>query len=122
MPAAAQETDARVPPPEGYIETTVDLMAAQALARACPTLSVNPIAAQRRSEEVVERLTEAGIDADNISTRMEDPTEAIVAGRDAFLERTGLADGAPPEAACAAGQGEVEAGTGVGGLLVELGG
>jgi hypothetical protein len=116
--AAAQEGP--VPVPEGYVSATLDLMAAQAIGRSCPTLSVDPVAAQARSAAIVAELTARGITAENIATRMADPREALVAGRDAFLARTGLDEGATAASVCAAGRAEIGAGTGVGALLAEV--
>jgi hypothetical protein len=46
---------------------------------------------------------------------------ALAAARQAFLDRHGLAEGAPPAAACAAGRAEIAAESAIGGLLIEVG-
>ncbi|MBM2576196.1 hypothetical protein JQC91_07750 [Jannaschia sp. Os4] len=118
-PAMAQEP---APSPDYFVEGVVASAAAQAVALACPTLSVDLGAAARLSEDVLARLTADGFDPQNLLARMEDPQPAIAALQDAFLARHGLAEGAPSEVACAAGRTELEEGSAIGALLLEVDG
>ena len=116
-PVAAQET---VPAPVYFVEGVFASATAQAVALACPTLSVDPRAAAALSGGILARLTEDGFDPDNLLQRMEDPAPAIAALQDAFLARHGLAEGAASELACAAGEAEIAEESAVGDLLVEV--
>lgn len=115
-PAAAET----VPAPAYFAEGVFASSTAEALARACPTLTMDPIRAARMSEEVLRRLARDGFDPANLLTRMDDPAPAIAALQDAFLARHGLADDTSPRAACAAGHATMEEGTPVGALLREV--
>ena len=116
-PAAAQGT---VPAPDYFVEGVYASATAQAVALACPGLSVDLHAAARLSDDILARLSADGFDPENLLTRMADPAPAIAALQDAFLARHGLADGAASEVACAAGAAEIAEDSAVGGLLVEV--
>lgn len=118
--ALAEEEAERRPAPDYFVATAFELQAAQAVALACPTLSIDPLAMGRRTEEALSRLTEDGFTPETIETAMEDPTEAIAALQDAFLAEHDLADGASPGTVCAAGRAERAAGSPIGALLVEV--
>ena len=117
VPAAAQE---RVPAPAYFVASTFAVSTAQAVARACPALSVDPVAAAGATGDVLVRLEADGFTPDNLETRMADPTDAIAARQRAFLDRHDLADGAPAGRVCAAGRAEIAEGSDVGALLVEV--
>ncbi len=116
LPVVAEQ----VPAPEYFVTASMESSTAQALAVSCTTLSVDPIAMTRLSEDVLEQLGEDGFLPDNIAERMADPSGAIADLQSAFLARHDLADGAPEAQVCAAGRREIADGTGIGRLLVEV--
>lgn len=117
-PAAAQELR---PAPDYFVETAMETSTANILAVNCPRLSINLGVVAQRSAATLDRLTAEGFTPRILAEEMEDPTEAIAVLQDAFTARHGLTDGAPEADVCAAGLAEMEAETGIGTLLVEVG-
>ncbi|MGB3407366.1 MAG: DUF5333 family protein [Jannaschia sp.] len=118
-PALAQQA---VPAPEYFVTTVMETSTAQILAVNCSTLSVNPAEMAKRTDSVLQRLTEDGFEQETLVDQMQDPTEAIAALQDAFVARHGLRDGADQATVCAAGKVEIAEGTGIGALLLEVDG
>ena len=116
-PAPAQE---RTPAPDYFVDATFAVSTAQAVARSCPTLSVDPAAAARATGDVLARLEADGFTPANLEARMADPSDAIAGLQRSFLDRHGLEDGAAETDVCAAGRAEIAGRTGVGALLVEV--
>ena len=112
----------QVPAPDYFVATVVETSTAQQLALSCPTLSIDPVKAARRTEDVLTRLSEDGFTPENLETRMADPAEAIAALQNAFLAKHQLADGASTEAVCAAGKAEIAEDSAIGALLLEVDG
>ena len=108
--------------PDYFVAAAFASSTAQAVARSCPDLSVDPVVAARETEAVLARLEADGFTPETIATEMADPTQAIAALQDGFRARHDLADGAPPAAVCAAGRAEIAGGTDVGRMLIDLGG
>ncbi|SFJ28536.1 DUF5333 family protein [Jannaschia pohangensis] len=117
-PALAQD---QVPPPDYFVTSAMETSTAQILAVNCATISINPGAMSRASEIVLDQLEQDGFTPENLVTRMADPSDAIGALQDAFLSKHGLADGATEDLVCAAAAREIEEGTGIGALLLEVG-
>ncbi|WP_179378462.1 DUF5333 family protein [Jannaschia marina] len=120
LPAAAQETAAKVPAPDYFVASAMATSTAQILAVNCATLSINPGAMSAETGRVLDRLGEDGFTAENLVERMEDPADRIAVLQDAFLAKHDLADGAGAEAVCAAGLREISEGSEIGALLLEV--
>jgi hypothetical protein len=116
-PVAAQDRPAA---PEWFVGRLVDASMAQAIAGACPTLSVDPLGASTWSQLTLGRLEREGFDPTSPLEGMADPTAALGARQGEVAARLGLADGASPREACAAGRAEIAAGSELGGLLTEV--
>lgn len=119
LPALAEELR---PAPDHFVQTAFATTTAQALALACPTLSFEILRAAQESGRVMGLLAQEGFDPERLSEQMIDPAPRFAELRAAFLEKHGLADGAPAEAVCAAGRAEIAEGSAIGGYLVEVGG
>ncbi len=119
---AATLADAEVlrPAPDYYLDAVVAVTAAEALARSCSTLSVDPEAAVERSGAMLERLAVDGFDTTRADAGMEDPSEELNARLLALMERHGLRTGASEEAVCGAARAEMAAGGMLEGYLVEV--
>ncbi|UWQ22835.1 DUF5333 domain-containing protein [Jannaschia sp. W003] len=117
---AAAPAHAAEPAPGYFVDAVFETTTAQALARGCAALSVDPIAAARVTEDVLGRLTADGFTPETLAERMDDPADAIAERQAAFLARHELADGAPEAAVCAAGRAEIAEATPLGALLVEV--
>jgi hypothetical protein len=118
MPAAAQEAR---PTPDYFAEAVFDMSTAQALARSCTRVSVDPIAAAARSELLLTSLDRDGFSLDAPHEQMDDPDAAIRALQTAFVERYAL-DKPGEERVCDVALAEIAAGSGIGMLLADLGG
>lgn len=110
----------RVAPPEYFVATAMETSTAQVLAISCPTLSVDLGAMARRTETALNQLTEDGFTPETLEQKLEDPTDAIAERQDAFMAKHGLETGAEQSAVCAAGRAEIEEGTAIGALLLEV--
>lgn len=111
----------RVPAPDYFVASAFATSTAQALAVSCSTLSIDPVAMARHTDEVLAALDADGFTQDNLAERMADPSQAIGLLQAAFLDRHALADGAAEDAVCAAGLREIAESTALGGLLTEVG-
>jgi hypothetical protein len=108
------------PAPDYFLDGAFETSTAQVVARACTTLSVDPVAVSARTEGLLERLAGDGFTLDNIAERMDDPSAAIRRRQAAFLDRHDLVEGAPEAEVCAAGRREIEEETAMGTLLTEV--
>lgn len=108
------------PAPDYFVDVTFATTTAQALAQACPTLSFALLAASRASNTVMQQLEADGFNLDMLFDEMLDPTLQFETRRARFLERHDLTDRASPEAACRAGETELDEGTGIGAYLVRV--
>jgi hypothetical protein len=117
-PVAAQQVAA----PDYFVASAFETSTAQALARSCTTLSIDPVAMAAHTDDVLARLDADGLAPDTLLDRMEDPSKAIATLQAEFVERHGLSDGAPEAAVCAAGRDEIERGSALGDLLTEVDG
>ncbi|MEO1579874.1 MAG: DUF5333 family protein [Pseudomonadota bacterium] len=116
-PAIAQ-TELR-PTPEYFAEAVFDMSMAQALARSCATISVDPIRSGARAEALLGQLSDDGFDATAPHEQMDDPDGAIEVLQLAFVERYDL--NAPgEEQVCEVAMAEMTAESGIGLLLVEV--
>ena len=115
-PVTAQELR---PAPDYFVNTVFGLTVAQALARSCSTVTLNPVAAQQASEALLIRLEEDGFDMTAPHEQMSGAQEAMDAARDAFMTRHGLVQ--PDETqVCAAATNEIAEATAVGLMLLEM--
>ncbi|WP_146174169.1 DUF5333 family protein [Litoreibacter ponti] len=106
--------------PDYLVDAIVASTTARTIAMSCPDLSVNPIAANRASTELITKLEADGISTDDpISDVLDDP-ERFAARQQAFMDKHDL-DGAPTTLVCDAGRAEMAEGTGIGALLIEEG-
>lgn len=122
MAAPLAAEDAPMPlraAPEYFIETVFAVSVSGALARACPGLSVNPLAVTQASDALDAQLAADGFPADDPVAVMSDAQSRMDARQDAFMTAYPLI-GAGTEEVCAAGRAEMAAGTVLGGLLVEV--
>lgn len=94
---------------------------AQALALACATISVNPVALQAVTTDILQRLEADGFDVSRSEAGMLPSTEAFDARQQEFLTKHGLSDTATPDAACAAAEAEMAEGSAIGTLLLTVG-
>lgn len=114
----AQAEDLREAP-EYFIETVFAVSLSGALARACPSLSVDPAAVNRASLALDEKLAADGFPADDPVSGMTGAQAKMDARQDAFMTTYPLI-GASTDEVCAAGRAEMAAGSVLGGLLVEV--
>jgi hypothetical protein len=113
-PVAAQ--DELRPTPAYFAEAVFDMSTAQALARSCSSISVDPDAAAERASALLAALAEDGFSTDTPFAEMREPDAAIRDLQQDFVGRYGLQQ--PDEArVCAVAGEEIDAGTGVGLLL-----
>ncbi|MEM7643548.1 MAG: DUF5333 family protein [Pseudomonadota bacterium] len=110
----------QVPAPDYFVASAFETSTAQALAVSCSTLSIDPVAMTRYTDEVLAALEADGFNQQNLADRMADPSQAIGVLQAAFLDRHALAEGAGEDAVCAAGLREIAEGTSLGGLLTEV--
>lgn len=115
---SAQAQELR-PAPDYFLGAVIATEFAQALAVNCPTLSVNPVAAQGMSEDVLNWLEEDGFDRTNPAAEMIDATPRLRELQARLIAKHQL-DGANSDQVCAAGRAEMAAKTDIGGLLVEV--
>lgn len=117
--AAGQEADALRPTPDYFAEALFDLSTAQALARACRTVSVDPVRVQDRAGRLLTALEADGFSIDAPQDEMENPEAAIAALQAEFVERHAIE--APEEVrVCEVAMTEIADGSGIGRLLVEV--
>ena len=108
-PGAAQEL------PDYFIDEIVAANWATQLATFCPSLTVNPVTAAQRSNDVLSRLSEDGIDLETMPDGV--AVEEIEAKSAEISERYGLAN-PTTEAICEAGAQEIAAETILGRYLL----
>lgn len=107
------------PTPDYFAEAVFDMSMAQALARSCATISVDPVSSGARAEALLGQLSEDGFDATAPHEQMDDPDGAIEVLQLAFVERYDL--NAPgEEQVCEVAMAEMTAESGIGLLLVEV--
>ena len=111
--------DAARPAPDYFVRAVMETTTAQALARACPDISVNPATISVASGRVLEQLQADGFDAETDDLGMQDPSEAIRAYQDAFVRKHDL-DGADTARVCATARAEMAEGTAIGSYLIEV--
>ena len=105
--------------PDYFVDTVVATGIAQQLARACPTLSLNPQSVAKDSDDLMNQLADDGIMSADEMPWTEDANTRIGAQVQAFLTRTGL--DAPTEAkVCDAGLAEIAEDTAIGRYLLEV--
>ena len=114
-PVAAEDTVA----PDYFVDTVVATGVAQQLARACPTLSLNPQSVAKDSEAMLAKLSEIGVDSAEDMPWAEDANTRIDADVQAFLTRYGL-DAPTEETVCSAGMAEIAEETAIGRYLLEI--
>ena len=115
VPVSAQ-TELR-PTPDYFAQAVFDMSTAQALSRSCSTVTVEPGAAAERATALLRALEADGFSTDTPFAEMIDPNAAIRDLQAGFVERYGLEQ--PDEArVCEVAMAEMEAGTGLGLLLV----
>ncbi len=105
--------------PDYFIGALIATEIAQAIAINCPVLSVNPQAAQKMSEDVMNWLAEDGFDEADPTAEMENPNDQLNALQARFMDKHQLA-GAGADKVCAAGKAEMADETDIGNLLVEV--
>jgi hypothetical protein len=108
------------PAPDYFVAGAFETSTAQAIARSCTTLSIDPVASTALTDELLARLAADGLTPDTILERMDDPSAEIAVLQAGFLARHGLADGAPEGEVCAAGRREIAEGTPIGALLTPV--
>lgn len=116
-PALAQDQQAA---PQYFVDAAFQTSTAQVLAVNCSVLSIDLGAMARTTDATLAQLAEDGFTPENMEARMADPTDTIAAMQSSFLEKHGLANGAPETAVCAAGQREIAEDTPIGALLLEV--
>lgn len=120
VPVEALAQDLR-PTPDYFAEAVFEMSTAQALALSCSRISLDPVAAAARSERLLTALERDGFSLDAPQDQMDDPDAAIRALQTAFVERYALVN--PGEQrVCDVAAAEIEAGTGIGLLLADIGG
>ncbi len=117
-PAAAQEAALR-PTPAYFAQAVFDLSMAQALARSCSTISVDPVKSAARAETLLAELAEDGFDTGAPHEQMDNPNAAIAELQTAFAERYDLQSPSEDEVCGIAGE-EMAAASGIGALLVAV--
>lgn len=105
--------------PDYFAEALVSISAAQAIAQACPSITVNPVNAVKSSEDLITRLADDGFDSNDPASGMQPGDAKIAELQTVFLEKHGLSEGAAADAACAAGKSEIAQNSAIGRLLLE---
>lgn len=118
--AAAQEAAEPRPAPEYFVASVVASTTAQALAQACPTISLDPPRLQAMTTSILQQLESDGFDVTRPDAGMLPTAEAFETRQQAFLQKHGLDTDPTPENACAAALAEIAEGSEIGGLLVEV--
>ena len=116
-PVLAQER----PAPDYFLDAVLAMDTSQRLAVSCPAVSVNPAAAAKYSQDVLDRLTADGFDLSVPGMGMESAEAPLAARQQAFMAKHGLSDGAAQDVVCAAARAEIAEGTQIGQLLIEVG-
>lgn len=105
--------------PDYFVDTVVSTGIAQQLARACPTLSLNPQSVAKDSDDLMNQLAADGIMSAEEMPWAEDANARIEAQVQAFMTRTGLDE--PTEAkVCETGLAEIAEDTAIGRYLLEV--
>ena len=117
--AAAQER-VLLPAPDYFIAAVVASTTAQELARACPTLSLNPPKLQEMTSNLLLQLEDDGFDIGRPDAGMESSEERFVERQQMFLHTHGLDKNPSTEKVCAAGLSEIASESDIGALLVEV--
>ena len=102
------------------MDSVVASTAAQALAQACDTVSLDPPKMQAMTTDILQRLQEDGFDVSRPDAGMLPSNEKFAAQQKAFLQKHGLDTAPTAEKACAAALIEIAEGSGIGDLLVEV--
>lgn len=105
--------------PDYFVETVVATGVAQQLARACPTLSLNPQTVAKDSDGLMNRLAEDGIMLASEMPWADDASARIEAEVEAFVAEYGL-DAPTEEKVCGAGRAEIAAESAIGRYLLEV--
>nr|WP_281494201.1 DUF5333 family protein [Jannaschia sp. S6380] len=116
-PAWAEEV---LPAPDYFVDSAMATSTAQVLARSCTRLSVNPVEMTRHGDAVLDALARDGFTAENLATRMADPSTQVAVQQRTFLQKHDLTEGASEAEVCVAGLREIAEGTNIGKLLVEV--
>lgn len=118
VPAGAQELRET---PNYFASAVFDLSMAQALARSCSAVSLDPVLAAKRSEALLVRLTEDGFTTTAPHEEMDDPNAAIRALQTDFVARYAIDEPSEDEV-CAIAEAEMADASGIGALLVSVSG
>nr|WP_255596672.1 DUF5333 family protein [Cognatishimia sp. MH4019] len=105
--------------PDYFVDTVVATGVAQQLARACPTLSLNPQTVAKDSDELMNQLAADGVMSAEEMPWAEDANTRIEAQVQAFLTRTGL-DEPTQDKVCDVGLTEIAEETAIGRYLLEV--
>lgn len=117
--AGAAAADDLRPTPDYFAAAVFEMGMAEALGRACPRVSVDPVRAGSRATELLAALEADGFSTDVPHEQMLDPNAAIRDLQQAFVARYGLSE--PTEArVCEVAETEIAEATGIGMLLVEV--
>ena len=116
-PALAQDTLRETP--DYFAAAVFDVSTAQALARSCATISVDPVATVQRSEALLTQLVEDGFSTEAPHLEMDNPDAAIRELQAAFVERYGLVEPSE-ERVCEVARLEITEGSGIGTILLDL--
>lgn len=115
---AAAQAELRATP-DYFASAVFDMSMAQALGRACSTVSVDPMKAAERSTALLAALEADGFSTDTPHQQMTEPDAAIRSLQEEFVKRHALSE--PDEArVCEVARSEILDETGIGQLLVEM--
>lgn len=105
--------------PDYFVDTVVATGVAQQLARACPTLSLNPQTVAKDSDGLMNQLAADGIMSAEEMPWAEDANARIEAEVQAFLTQYGL-EKPSEQKVCDAGTAEIAEGSDIGRYLLEV--
>lgn len=105
--------------PDYFVDTVVATAIAQQLARACPTLSLNPQSVAKDSDDLMNQLAADGITSSDEMPWAEDANTRIDAQMQAFSMKYDL-DAPTQEKVCDAGDAEIADETSIGRYLLEV--
>lgn len=117
-PGVAQDAALR-PTPDYFAAAIFDMSMAQALARSCAAISVDPVRSGQRAEALLEDLSEDGFDTSAPQEQMDNPEGAIEVLQLEFVARYDL-DTPGEEQVCEVARAEMAEASGIGQLLVEV--
>lgn len=106
------------PAPQYFVDALFASTAAQQVALFCPSLSIEPIAAQNQSETILAKLDQDGFDTTQEDLGMADISDTVAGLSTAFMARHGL-DGVGADKVCDAGRAEIADASYIGALLIE---